>query len=190
MNKQTTLITIVVLAVCITVGFFIITNMDKDDKSALSEKDLEGFDITLYEEDKMFVVLHDVTTLDGVPFNNSDIPKKYVLLTFWATWCPDCEKENPSLQYLQDNRADENFTVLAVSIDTSLDALEKYLNAKGYDFPVLINIKNNLWEEYFDWIPTSYLLGPDGYVIAKIVDTVYWDSEEATRMLDYLMGSR
>lgn len=162
-----------------------------DGEFEFTEEYLAEFGITLYEEE-MRIVLHDVTTLEGLPFGNSDIPEKYVLLTFWACWCPDCNMENPSLQRLYDEYEGETFTVLTISIDTHQDMLEAYLEEYGYDFPVLINIENNLWKEYFPVIPTSFLLAPDGHVIAKIVDDTKnytdWDDEEVRQILDYLMS--
>ncbi|MCL2032678.1 MAG: TlpA family protein disulfide reductase [Methanomassiliicoccaceae archaeon] len=188
MNKKVIIavLAILIIGAVLAAAYFVLSDNEKNEPE-FTEEELIAFGVTVYDEE-MRIVLHDVTTLEGVPFDSGDIPKKYVLLTFWATWCPDCDVENPSLQRLYDERADDKFTVLTISIDTSLSAVKNYLEDNEYDFPVLINLKNNLWEEYFPTIPTSFLLNPDGKVIAKIVDSTDWDSEEASRILDYLMS--
>jgi thiol-disulfide isomerase/thioredoxin len=183
----------VLIAAAVLVAAYFVLLDKKEDNKGITEDELKAFGATLYDEDKM-VVLHDVTTLEGVPFGNSDIPEKYTLLYFWASWCPDCKKETPSLQRLYDARAGETFTILAISIDTNLGAAKSYLETNEYDFPVLINLKNNLWVEYFPEIPTCFVLSPDGYIIAKIVppenSMIDWYSEETLRILDYLMSLR
>jgi thiol-disulfide isomerase/thioredoxin len=190
-NNKVVIATLAALVACVVLvaAYVVITDKEETggEKPRLTEEELLASGVTLYKED-MRIVLHDVATLDGVPFGSGDIPKKYVLLTFWASWCPDCVLENPSLQRLYDKRESDTFTVLTISIDTSQDALETYLQNYGYDFPVLINAKNNLWQDYFSVIPTSFLLSPDGHVIAKMVDYMDWDGEEAQRILDYLIS--
>ena len=189
MNNKVIIAVLAVLVICavlVTAYLVLIDNKDASE-GAFTEEELSAYGITLLKED-MRIVLHDVATLDGVPFDSSDIPEKHVLLTFWASWCPDCLEENPSLQRLYEDRESETFSILTISIDTNQAALEAYLEANEFDFPVLINDKNNLWQEYFPIIPTSFLLNPDGLVTARIADSTDWDSKEARQMLDYLIS--
>jgi thiol-disulfide isomerase/thioredoxin len=190
-NNKVVIAVFAVLVICaaLVAAYFVLTDKKEtgEEEFKFTEEELLAFGATVYKED-MRIVLHDVNTLDGVSFSNSDIPKKYVLLTFWASWCPDCILENPSLQRLYDERESGTFGILTISIDTSQEALEAYLEDNEFDFPVLINAKNNLWQEYFPIIPTSFLLNPDGRVIAKIIDSIDWDSEKARQILDYLMS--
>jgi thiol-disulfide isomerase/thioredoxin len=179
---------VVVVSAVLVAAYFVLSDDEKKplaDGVKITEEELAAFRVTLYEE-KIKIDLHDVTTLEGLPFDSSDIPKKYVMLTFWATWCKYCNLENPSVQSLYDERAGEKFTILTVSIDGTISVVENYLKEYEYDFPVVINVKGNLRAEYAPGVPTTYILSPDGYVIAKMVGSRNWDSEEASLVLDYL----
>lgn len=193
MNNKVVIAVLAALVICVVVvaAFFVLADKkdNGEEKLAFTEEELSAIGITLCDDDTR-IVLRDVIRLDGTPFDSSDIPKKYVLLTFWASWCPDCKQESPSLQRLYDERESETFSVLTISLDRSQDALEAYLEKTGYDFPIVFNYKNNIWKEYIPWIPTSFLLSPDGHAIAKIVGNNYtdWDDEKVRQILDYLMS--
>ncbi|MBT8402212.1 MAG: TlpA family protein disulfide reductase, partial [Gemmatimonadetes bacterium] len=58
-------------------------------------------------------------TLDGAPVSLADLDGKVVLLNVWATWCPPCRFEMPSMQRLHEAVDDEDFVVLAVSVDAA-----------------------------------------------------------------------
>ena len=60
-----------------------------------------------------------VPGLTGGPIALSDFRGKVVFLNFWATWCPPCKQEMPSMERLYRRYKDRGFTVLAVSIDTA-----------------------------------------------------------------------
>ena len=95
---------------------------------------------------------------------------KYVLIDFWASWCPDCRKENPNIVAAWEKYKNKNFAILGVSLDRNKDqwlaAIEKdkltwthvsdlkYWNS---DAAVLYCVR---------WIPTCFLLDPEGKILA------------------------
>lgn len=96
---------------------------------------------------------------------------KYLLLTFWAGWCPDCRRENPDLVKTYQKYHDKGFDILGVSLDKSKTT---WLNAIKND--------NLTWKHvsdlvYWDssaaklyairWIPSNFLISPDGVIIAQ-----------------------
>lgn len=109
----------------------------------------------------------------GNPVSLASLRGKYVLLDFWASWCGPCRQENPNIVAAYQNYKDKNFTVLGVSLDRENDH-EKWMKA--------IHDDNLTWTQLSDlkfWkneaaqlygiraIPQSYLLDPEGRIIAK-----------------------
>lgn len=173
--------------VVFAIAVYLYMNKNNQEDPDITTEDLEAFNVKIYEE-KVKIDLHDVVTLEDLPFNSGDVSGKYILLNFWTTWCPYCVLENPSLQRLHEKNIDEKFTVLTVSLDRSLDTVKEYLQENQYDFPVIVNTQSNLWDEYAPMIPATYLLSPDWYIIAEMDGNNGWDSEEALRVLDHLMS--
>ena len=61
-----------------------------------------------------------VATVEGAPVSLADYAGKVVLLNVWATWCPPCLDEMPSMQRLYEELDDESFEIVAISIDARL----------------------------------------------------------------------
>jgi RNA polymerase sigma factor (sigma-70 family) len=113
-----------------------------------------------------------IETLDGKPLSLADFRGKHVLLDFWASWCGPCEAETPHLKETFDAFGnDARFVMIGLSLDKSKDDPRKYAVEHGTG-----------WIQGFlgDWsssklpdaygvrgIPSIWLIGPDGNVIAK-----------------------
>jgi len=152
----------------------------------VSEEELIEFRVTLYTE-KERIPLDKLLTFDGNPYDNSELSGSYVLLNFWATWCPFCREEMPSKQRLYDNYTSGWFTLLTVSVGEEVNTITGYMNENGFIQPVILDPVNELKEIYAPRIPTSYVLSPDGYIIARINGYKEWDSERALRILRFLI---
>lgn len=107
---------------------------------------------------------------EGNKVSLSSFRGKYVLVDFWASWCPDCRKENPNIVAAWEKYKNKNFAVLGVSLDRSkepwLAAIEKDnltwthvsdLKFWNSDAAVLYCIR---------WIPMSFLIDPQGKIVA------------------------
>lgn len=108
---------------------------------------------------------------DGRPVALSSLRGRYVLVDFWASWCPDCRKENPTVVAAYRRFKDKNFTVLGVSLDKSR---EKWLEAIEKDHLTWTHVCDfSFWDgEVVDlyavrWIPKNFLLDPDGVILAS-----------------------
>lgn len=111
----------------------------------------------------------------GEKVSLSDFKGSYVLLDFWATWCPDCRRELPYIKEVYENLKDKGLKVLAVSLDRSRDAWLngiKNLGLEAYTHvSEILEWKTPLLETYaVRWIPTTFLISPEGRILAVSLD--------------------
>ena len=78
----------------------------------------------------------DTRLLDGKVLGAEALKGKAVLVVFWATWCPTCQKELPQLQSLYEKHRDKGFEILALSIDADRFTVEEFWKDHDYRFPV------------------------------------------------------
>ena len=123
-----------------------------------------------------------LNTLDGKPFKLSKLKGKYVVLDFWASWCPDCRKDAPNLVRMYQEFHSRGVEFVGVSFDTDVAAWKNGI-AK-YDIPYMqvSELKKfhdtNISKVYgVRWIPSMYLIGKDGKVA---LGTVLSDKLEKT----------
>ncbi|KAA0209900.1 MAG: TlpA disulfide reductase family protein [Ignavibacteriaceae bacterium] len=112
-----------------------------------------------------------LVSLDGSEVVLSDLLEKGpVLLSFWATWCAPCKDEMKHLNSLYNEYKDKGFTYLAINVDNqkSLSKVKPFISAHGYEFPVVFDTDNKVFEAYMgqDAIPYSVLVSSDKKVVA------------------------
>ena len=108
--------------------------------------------------------------VDGNPVSLSSFRGKYVLVDFWAAWCPDCRKENPNIVAAWEKYKDKNFAVLGVSLDRTR---EQWLAAIEKDKLAWTQVSDlKYWNSEaavlycIRWIPMSFLINPEGKIVA------------------------
>jgi len=114
--------------------------------------------------------------LDGKMVSLSDLKGKVVLVNIWATWCPPCVDEMPSMEKLYRKLKGKNFEILAVSIDESgLKAVAPFMKKSSLTFPALIDSKGTIKTVYgITGIPESFIIDQQGILLKKIVGPVDW----------------
>jgi len=100
-----------------------------------------------------------LTALDGKKVSLSDVKGKVVLLNFWATWCPPCKAEIPSMNALYQELSAQGFTILAVSSDRKKEHVTRLLEKTPVDFTILHDPENDLASVYKVFaLPTSFII--------------------------------
>ena len=108
--------------------------------------------------------------VDGNPVSLSSFRGKYVLVDFWAAWCPDCRKENPNIVAAWNKYKDKNFAVLGVSLDRKRDQWLAAIEKDGLKWTQVSDLK--YWSSdaavlyCIRWIPMSFLIDPEGKIVA------------------------
>jgi len=109
--------------------------------------------------------------LNGEPYALSDIKGKYVLIDFWASWCPPCREENPKLVKTYAEFKDKNFEILGVSFDREFDAWAKAVKDDNLTWKHVSDLQgwnNSAGQAYgVKAIPQNILVDPEGKVIAR-----------------------
>src|SRR6266852_6372960 len=107
---------------------------------------------------------------------------KLLVLNFWATWCPPCIEELPSLDQFQRQFADSGVVVLGVSMDKDEKLYKRFLSRANVSFLTARDPANKINAEYGTLkFPETYIIGRDGKVLMKIINSTNWVDEKMLR---------
>lgn len=122
----------------------------------------------------------------GSDISLSDYEGKFVLLNFWATWCPPCVKEMPALNRLHNKLNGNNgLEVVGVHVGPALATVKQFLKDKPVDFDIVIDKNMSLSSWQVSGLPTTFLISPSGKLIYKATGEREWDSDE---MVEFIRG--
>ena len=109
---------------------------------------------------------------------------RVLVLNFWATWCPPCVEELPSMIEMQGRMREKGITVLAVSIDTDPDSYHHFLQQHEVNLLTVRDPRQKSSALYgtFGW-PETYIIDRYGVVRRKLIGPVDWNSPEITGFL-------
>jgi peroxiredoxin len=115
-----------------------------------------------------------------------DFRGKVVLLNFWATWCPPCVEEMPSLVQLQ-HKMNDRVTVLAVSVDVDANGYSKFLQKHNINLLTVRDPdqKSNALYGTFKF-PETYVIDREGRIRRKFIGAVNWNDPEIVQYLGSL----
>lgn len=110
-----------------------------------------------------------------------------VLLNFWASWCPPCKEEMPSIENLSKAMKGKKFEVMAVNLGDTKATVRDFLKQYGYTFPVYMDQKSSLSRAYASkGIPTTYIVDKSGKFIAGVIGGIRYDHPEVVAIMNYL----
>ncbi|MEP1489538.1 MAG: TlpA disulfide reductase family protein [Algibacter sp.] len=123
---------------------------------------------------------------NGSIFNFETVKGKVVLINFWATWCPPCIAEMPSMQSLYNDYSDK-IEFVFVSNESS-QTIREFLDKKKYTFNVYSPV--NSAPESFDVssIPRTFLIDKKGNIVIDKIGASNWDSDKVRVTIDNLLN--
>lgn len=112
-----------------------------------------------------------------------------VFLNFWATWCPPCIAEMPDIHDLYEKKGEEVAFVM-ISLDEDPDKARRFIERKGFDFPVYF-LASSLPDVYDPRsIPTTYVISPEGKIALSQHGMAKYDTDGFRQFLDGLNNFR
>lgn len=120
-----------------------------------------------------------IPSLAGDETRLSDYSGEFVFLNFWATWCPPCREEMPSMEVMHQELSELPFRILAIDVQESPEVVDDFVEEMGYTFPILLDESGRVAANYgVRGIPTTYFISPRGTVLGMLVGTRYWDEPD------------
>ena len=130
-----------------------------------------------------------LTDLNGKHWDLSELKGSVVIVNFWATWCPSCKEEMPSLNRLYEKyRGRDDFEILAILYNDLPKEARKYVNGEGFEFPIL-KLNNRVTDDYgVTGVPETYIIDKQGILRKKFKGPVQFDTQESYAFMDRLLA--
>jgi cytochrome c biogenesis protein CcmG, thiol:disulfide interchange protein DsbE len=136
--------------------------------------------------------------LDGNPVRFADLRGEVVLLNIWATWCPPCREEMPSMQRLYDELGPQGLRIVAVSVDAPLGTLSAggraggnvaaFSREYGLDFQIWHDPSGEVQRTYrTTGLPESFVIDRRGVIQQKVIGATEWDEGAAPELIRRLL---
>ncbi|HUW69730.1 MAG TPA: TlpA disulfide reductase family protein [bacterium] len=128
-----------------------------------------------------------VKTLKGADATLATLSGKVVLLNFWATWCPPCKMEMPSIQVLHEKMKGASFEIMAISVSEKPATVTDFLKNNPYTYPMYLDENGSASAPFASrGIPTTFILDKQGRAIAGIVGSRSYDGPEVLTLFKEL----
>lgn len=130
-------------------------------------------------------------TLDGEWIELHRYRGKVVVLNFWATWCPPCVEEIPSLERLRKLRHDRGLEVLSVDVGEEPEKVRAFLEDKPVGYPVALDPQARAFKAWNTYaFPTTFVLDRSHRIRYAVFGAFAWDSREVLDAVDALLGEQ
>ena len=132
-----------------------------------------------------------IKSMDGEVVELSQFKDKVIFINLWATWCPPCRAEMPSIQSLYNKVKDkEDIVFVMLSLDRAGDEgkINKFINKKSFDFPVYLPVTEVPEILRSPSIPTTFVVAKNGKIVSKKVGMAKYDTKSFENFLIKEMG--
>jgi peroxiredoxin len=126
--------------------------------------------------------------LEGRRVTLSDYRGKLVFLNFWATWCPPCRAEMPSMEMLHQKLSDDGLEIVAVDIGETNQMVSDFVKSMELTFTILLDTRQKVSSIYgIRNIPTTFIVDKEGWIAGRAVGARDWSSEDSLKMFQALL---
>jgi peroxiredoxin len=132
----------------------------------------------------------ELARLTGGKVKLSSYRGRVVFLNFWATWCPPCRGEMPSMERLYQLLRGRGLEIVAVDLQEPKDTVQKFVKDHALTFPILLDTSGAVGGAWgAQSIPTTYLLDRKGGIIARSVGGREWDSADMVALFETILAA-
>ncbi len=142
-----------------------------------------------FENQRTFAPVPDVVLIssNGEKLNLADAKGKVIFLNFWATWCPPCIAEMPSIQRLKDKLANKDSVIFAmVDADNNLPLSVAFMTKNKYTMPVFVQTSAIPESLFSGSLPTTVIINKQGEIVLKHEGIGNYDSREMVSFINRL----
>jgi peroxiredoxin len=130
----------------------------------------------------------NASTPEGTKISIDDLKGKLVLLNFWATWCPPCILEMPTMEKLHQEFKEEGLKVVAMNFMEGPKTINTFIKKRGFTFTVLMDRSGEISQRYgVRAIPVTYLIGREGNMLVKSIGYKDWYKKEIRQFVSSLL---
>lgn len=127
-----------------------------------------------------------LSDLDGNPIRLADLRGKVVWLNFWASWCPPCQFETPTLRTLDQRYRDRGLAIVGIQVQQTVDVGREYAERYGLDYTIGADVTGHVFHAYRVFaLPTQFFIDRDGRLWAIVNGPL--DDQRATAAIEALL---
>ena len=126
-----------------------------------------------------------LTDLAGNPLSLADLRGRAVWINFWASWCPPCQSETPTLRAMDEQYRSRGLTLIAVQVQQTVDEGNSYAARYGLKYAIGADVSAAVFRTYHVFaLPTQFFIDPDGVIRAVVNGPLDRTSASATDRVD------
>lgn len=122
----------------------------------------------------------------------SDLKGSVIFVNFWATWCPPCIDELPSIQRLSKIfQSNPDFRMVTILYNDDINRVNYYMKEMNYTFPVYIDSEGSAAKEFgITGVPETFIIDRRGILRNKVIGPSEWDSPYVIELLSKLLNEK
>ncbi len=132
----------------------------------------------------------ELSDKSGKRYSLSSLRGKVVLVNFWATWCPPCRAEMPSMEQLYKNYGrDGGLELLAINVEPEgPDIIDEFSKEYPHSFPVVFDLDATVQEKYGVFkFPETFIIDKNGIIVERVIGAIDWTEPDVLSYLNKLL---
>jgi len=146
---------------------------------------LSNFFTNSYAGESLSLVKHQppapnfsLPDMDGEITSLSDYKGQTLIINFWATWCPPCREELPSMNRAWHKLKDKNVVMIAINVGEDEDTIFSFMGDYPIDFQVLLDLSGETIKKWpIKGLPTTFVVNPEGRLHYRAIGGREWDAD-------------